>query len=207
MTAFNELAGLTYTRDLSGQNLGGMTLTPGVYHFSSSAQLTGTLFLDFLGTANSLFVFQIGSSLVTESGSSVSVLRGASGGGVYWEVGSSATLGTGTVFEGNIIAQQSITLNTSAKILCGRAIALVGAVTMDNNTISNNCANGGAFGSKRDDFGSIGFSGPNGTGPTTPAPEPTTLALLLAPVGVMLVGFVRRNRRSQTSFGAPHNEG
>jgi hypothetical protein len=169
-----------------------MTLTPGVYSFSSSAQLTGNLFLNFLGNPNSQFVFQIGSTLTTASNSSVSVLNGAGGDGLFWQVGSSATLGTGTAFAGNIIADQSITLNTGATIICGRAIALNGAVTMDNNTVSNDCSNGGDFATGRSDFGTIGFSGANGTVSTTP--EPSSLALL-APGCIALVGFIRRRAR------------
>lgn len=191
-TAYNSLAALSFTSDLSGQNLGGMTLAPGVYHFSSSAQLTGNLFLNFMGNANALFVFQIGSTLTTASGSAVSVLNGAPGGGIYWQVGSSATLGTSTAFLGNILADQSVTLNTSATIICGRAIALVGAVTMDGNTVSNNCANGGNFGTGTNDYGSGGFSG------QTVTPEPSTFALVLAPCFVVLVGFRRRDSRKAT---------
>jgi hypothetical protein len=85
------------------------------------------------------FVFQIGSTLTTASASSVILTNMGANDNVYWAVGSSATLGTTTAFKGNIIADQSITLNTGATIDCGRAIALNGAVTMDTNTI-NNCA-------------------------------------------------------------------
>ena len=86
------------------------------------------------------------------------MINGSPLSGVYWQVGSSATLGTSTMFAGNILADQSITLNTNADILCGRAIALNGAVTMDTNRISNyNTLED--FGSGRSDFGSYGFSG------------------------------------------------
>ena len=110
-----------------------------MYFFSSSAQLTGPLVLDFMGNSATTFVFQIGSTLTTASGSSVSMLNASANSGIYWLVGSSATLGTTTSFMGNIIANQSITLNTGAKIVCGRALALHGAVTLDGNTISNSC--------------------------------------------------------------------
>ena len=173
-TAYNALAALSLTSDLSGHVLGSVgytTLTPGVYHFSSSAQLTGALTLDFAGNPNANFVFQIGSTLTTASGSSVTVINGGALSGVYWQVGSSATLGTGTTFEGNILADQSVTLNNSAKILCGRAFAQVAAVTMDTNTISDTCP----AGSSPSDFGSFGFSG----GSTAQGvPEPGTFTLL-----------------------------
>jgi type VI secretion system secreted protein VgrG len=115
----------------------------------------------------------------------VNVLGGNSGSGIFWNVGSSATLGTGTIFAGNILADQSITLNTGASILCGRAIALEGAVTMDGNSISNNCSGGGDLGSGRGDFGSGGFAGA--------VPEPASWAMLI--VGFGAVGTTLRRRR------------
>ena len=102
-----------------------MTLTAGIYHFASSAQLTGALTLNAQGDPNAFWVFQMGSTLTTASASSVSISGSANGGNdaVYWQVGSSATLGTGTSFVGNIVALASITLNTSATIGCGSALA------------------------------------------------------------------------------------
>ncbi len=133
-TAYNSLAGRACDVDLTGQDLGGLTLLPGVYCFSSSAQLTGTLTLDALGNSSSLFIFQIGTTLTTASNSSVLTI-GGSPCNVFWQVGSSATLGTTTRFQGNILALASITLNTSARIT-GRALARNGAVTMDTNNVS-----------------------------------------------------------------------
>ena len=99
---------------------------PGVYHFDTSAQLTGTLQLNAQGNNNAFWVFQIGSALTTASSSSVQVINAgskAADDGVFWQVGSSATLGTGTAFVGNILALASITLDTTATILNGRALA------------------------------------------------------------------------------------
>jgi Ice-binding-like len=140
-TAYNQAAGLAPTQDLTGQNLGGLTLTPGVYFFSSSAQLTGTLTLNDQGNANAQFVFQIGSMLTTASNSSVVTINdGGStmpGCTVFWQIGSSATLGTGTAFEGHLLALTSISMNTGATILDGSALARNGAVTLQDNAITN----------------------------------------------------------------------
>jgi hypothetical protein len=135
--AYLDLAGRSVTQDLTGTNLGGLTLTPGVYFFSSSAFLTGALTLNAQNNPDSLFIFQIGSTLTTASGSSVVTINGANCCNVFWQVGSSATLGTGTHFLGSILADTSITLTTGATIIDGRALARTGAVTLDTNTISD----------------------------------------------------------------------
>jgi hypothetical protein len=125
------------TNILTGQNLGGLTLTPGVYCFASSAQLTGKLTLNALGDPNAVFVFQIVSTLTTAPGSSVVFTNGVQGGdSVFWQVGSSAVIDTTTAFSGNILALTSITLNTGATITCGRALARNGQVAMDSNVVS-----------------------------------------------------------------------
>jgi hypothetical protein len=125
--------------DLTGQDLGGLTLTPGVYTFSSSAQLTGALTLDAQNDPEAQWVFQIGSALTTASNSSVVSInnRGQPLCNIFWQVGSSATLGTTTAFEGHILALTSITLNNGSTILNGSALARNGAVTLDNNRINN----------------------------------------------------------------------
>lgn len=134
-TVYNNLASAPCNTDLTGQDLGGLTLTPGVYCFSTSAQLTGTLTLNAQGNPNALFIFKIGSSLTTASASSVLLINSASSCGVFWQIGSSATLGTGTSLAGNIVALTSITLNTGAS-LSGRALARNGAVTLDDNHVT-----------------------------------------------------------------------
>lgn len=136
LTAYNVAAGETCGSDLSGENLGGITLTPGVYCFTSSAQLTGKLTLDAQSDPNAIFLFQIVSTLNTADESSVVFTGNGQGGSVFWQVGSSATLGTNTSFAGNILAMDSVTLTTGASINCGRALASTGAVTMDSNLIS-----------------------------------------------------------------------
>ena len=132
--AYNNAAGQACDVDLSGQNLGGLTLTPGVYCFSSSAQLTGQLTLD--GGPGSVFVFRIGSTLTTATGAQVSLINGVEPCNVFWQVGSSATLGTATNFQGNILALTSVTLNTGTST-SGGLYALNGAVTLDTNEIES----------------------------------------------------------------------
>ena len=134
-TAYNAAAGTPCTVDLTGQNLGGLILTPGVYCFTSSAQLTGTLTLNALGNPNSTFLFKIGSTLTTASASSVVMINSGSTCNVFWQVGSSATFGTGSSFAGNVLALTSITLTTGASV-SGRTLARNGAVTLDTNNIS-----------------------------------------------------------------------
>jgi len=134
LAAYTVLAGEAPTANLTGMDLGGLTLTPGIYKFDSSAQLTGALTLNTLGDPNAVFHFQIGSTLTVASGSSITLLNGNCV-ELFWQVGSSATIGTSSVFRGTIIASQSITLNTGA-ILEGRALALNGAVTLDDNTVT-----------------------------------------------------------------------
>ena len=135
-TAYDFLAGMACGTDLTGQDLGGQTLAAGVYCFNTSAGLTGTLTLDGQSNPNAVFVFQIGSTLTTATSAAVNLVGGAQATNVYWQVGSSATLGTGSAFKGNIVALASITLTTGA-VLDGRALARTGAVTMDTNTVGD----------------------------------------------------------------------
>lgn len=196
ITSYNVLAGLAPTQDLTGQDLGGKTLLPGVYRFSSSAQLTGDLTLNALGNPDSLFVFQIGSTLTTASGASVLLINGGDDCNIFWQVGSSATLGTATEFKGNILANQSITLNTAADITSGRALAINGAVTLDTNNID--CGPGGCPRVE----GQAGTFAPSAITPpgAAAAPEPGAVALL-ASAGLPLsaLALLRRLRRQSMS--------
>jgi len=135
LSVYNTLSSETPIQNLSGVDLGTLTLTPGVYSFSSSAQLTGILTLDAQNDPNARFDFLIGSTLTTASGASINLINNAEAGNVFWQVGSSATLGTGTSFDGSIVADQSITLNTGTS-LSGRALALNAAVTLDDNIVT-----------------------------------------------------------------------
>jgi type VI secretion system secreted protein VgrG len=202
--AYLGLAAMPFTTNLTGEDLGGLTLTSGVYHFDSSAQLTGTLTLDAEGTDDAYWVFQVGSMLTTASSSVVQVINfGSNNGsdaGLFWQVGSSATLGTTTAFEGNILALTSITLNTGATILNGRALVQTGAVTLDTNTIRNICLDdegnyigpGFKYGLEFDDSGHIVPAFISGIDDgITPIPEPATVILL----GMGLLGVAGSARK------------
>ena len=134
VTAYNDIAGRGPTTAVPA-DLGGQTLAPGVYNSASSLGLTGALTLNAGGDPNAIFVFQAGSTLTTASASSVNLVNGAQACNVYWQVGSSATLGTGSSFRGTIVALTSITLTTGATVE-GRVLARNGAVALDTNTIT-----------------------------------------------------------------------
>ena len=133
-TAYNALTSAPCTA--TNVALSGATLTPGVYCYTSSALLTGALTLDAQGNAAAVFIFRTVSTLTTAPGSSVQVINGGTGCNVYWQVGSSATIGTTTAFKGNILALTSIALQTGASLAPGRALARNGAVTLDTNNVS-----------------------------------------------------------------------
>ncbi len=125
---------------LLGADLAGLTIMPGVYTVpAGTTNLSGLLILDGGGNANAAWVFQMPSTLITSPNSGVSVINTGSGAGLYWNVGSSATIDLNTTFFGNIFADASITMNTSATDSCGRAAASTGAVTLDQNTLSGSC--------------------------------------------------------------------
>lgn len=135
--AYKVALDLPFTDDLSGQNLGGLMLDPGVYRFTSLAFLTGILTLNAHGDPNAQFVFQVGSSLIAANNASVMTINGGSmpGCNLFWQIGDSATLGSGTAFEGHILAHKNITMGTDANIQFGSALAN-DVVTLDDNNIT-----------------------------------------------------------------------
>jgi uncharacterized protein YkwD len=132
--AYNVAAGQATTADLSNTDLGNRTLTAGTYKYTSDAQLTGPLTLDAQNNPDAQFVFQITSQLTTASASSVLLVNGASPCNVYWQIGSSAVLGSTTAFQGNLMALTSISLNNGATVI-GRVLARNGTVSLINNVI------------------------------------------------------------------------
>jgi type VI secretion system secreted protein VgrG len=139
VTAYNVAAGEGPTTPVAA-DLTGLTLKPGVYNSASSIGLTGALTLDAGGDPNAVFVFQAGSTLTTGSGSQINLINGAQSCNIFWQVGSSATLGTGSTFRGTVLALTSITVTTGVKI-DGRVLARNGAVTLDTDTITKStCA-------------------------------------------------------------------
>jgi len=135
-TAYNDAAGRTVGAVTVAGNLGGLTLTPGLYKSTSSLEISsGDLTLDAQGNMNAVFIFQIASTLTTTAGRQVILSGGAKAANIIWQVGSSATLGTTSVFKGTIMADQSITLATGAT-LDGRALARIAAVTLDANIVT-----------------------------------------------------------------------
>lgn len=131
VTAYNDAAGRPATVIYpAASELGGLTLLPGVHQDSSSFAITGTLTLDAQGDSNAVWIFQAGSTLITAASSTVSLINGAQARNVFWQVGSSATLGTHSIFRGTILALTSITMTTGAMIE-GRTLASNGTVTFD----------------------------------------------------------------------------
>jgi len=139
-TAYNDAQGRsTNAISLPGQ-LGGLTLAPGLYVNASTSGISGTgangiLTLDAGGNPNAVWIFKMGSTLITDPGTSIVLAGGAQAKNIYWSVGSSATLGTNSIFYGNILAEQSVTLTTGATLI-GRALTRTGAVTLDTNTVT-----------------------------------------------------------------------
>jgi hypothetical protein len=134
VTAYTTAAGEGPTTAIAA-DFAGQTLAPGVYNSASSIGLSGALTLNGGGNPNAIFVFQAGSTLTTGSASQINLINGAQSCNVFWQVGSSATLGTGSTFRGTIIALTSITVTTGVTV-DGRVLARNGAVTLDTDTIT-----------------------------------------------------------------------
>jgi hypothetical protein len=136
-TAYNDAAGRTLCRNtVSTINLGGQTLTPGLYFSASALEISsGTLTLDAQGDPNAVFIFQTAATLTTTSGLGMVLAGGAKASNIFWQVGTSATLGTGSAFYGTIMADQSITLNSGAT-LDGRALARIAAVNLNASNVT-----------------------------------------------------------------------
>jgi hypothetical protein len=184
-TAFNTLTAQSCGLDLTGTNLGGLTLTPGIYCFSSSAGLTGTLTLNAQGNPDAVWVFQTGTTLTTAG--DVVFINGGNPCGVQWRVGSSATIGSGSNMAGNILAQISITLVNGADLI-GRALARTGAVTLDNNNVS--------FAACGLSGGAAGAPGPFPTGtPLPPVPSLAQWATIAMAALLVLAGMMAMRRR------------
>jgi LPXTG-motif cell wall-anchored protein len=137
ITAYNDAAGRVVEFTQTNPDLVGQTLVPGVYAASAKAPLglSGQLILDGQNNPNAVFIFQTDSTLITSTGSTIELINGASECNIFWQVGSSATLASGSVFVGNILALTSITVQ-SAVVVHGRALAQTGAVTLDNDTFT-----------------------------------------------------------------------
>ena len=176
-SAFNAAALAPATTSYATiQNLGGLVLFPGVYSEPSSFGIIGTLTLDADGEANPVWIFQSGSTLTTATSSAVKLVDGAQAGDVFWEVGTSATLGSSSSFAGNLLASASITAGTGATV-DGRLLAEVGSVTLDgSDTILLPTAN----------------TGPGGGGTVTVPDTGSTLPLL----GFGLAGLLVFGRKS-----------
>ena len=176
VTAYDDAAGRASNATISA-DLGGRTLTPGVYRGAPSLHLTGTLTLDGQGDPNAVFIFQApASTLITGSASRVLLLGGAQACNVVWQVGSSATLGTDSSFTGNIFALQSITLNHGATV-DGSTLARNAAVTLDQNTISRAvCSDGSTSATTGPGGGTSATTGPGGGTSATTGPGGGTSA-------------------------------
>ena len=180
ISAYDDAAGRTPATHIPAE-LGGTTLKPGVYDSEAgSFTITGTLTLDAQGDPDGVFIFKMASTLITASGSNVNLINSARYCRTFWQVGSSATLGTNSHFVGHIFALSSITAKTGATVQ-GQLLARDGAVTLDNNTITNGiCANT-----------------TNSTGAQLPKTSTYLYEILLIGVALMLVGAISWSRRKR----------
>lgn len=195
--AYTGLAAMPGAIDLTGKILGNggviTTLTPGIYRFTSTAQLTGTLTLDAQGQTNAVWVFQVGTTLTTADSSTIVFSNLAANSvttnGIFWQVGSTTVFGANTSFEGNVLSGTSFTVGSSARINHGRALTGTGqTITLDGNTINFTAADSGYS-------GGLAFVGEgNAIGAI---PEPSTYAFTAGAVGLVAV-LIRRCSRAAT---------
>jgi hypothetical protein len=201
LTAAYDDAASRPSNGSAGTDLSGQVFLPGVRTASSSLLLSsGSVTLDAEGNPNAVFIFQIGSTLVTGSNTSVVLTGGALACNVFWQVGSSATLGTGTSFVGTIMASATITANTAATIH-GRLLASTGAVNLDTNTITNsNCASsttGEGGGSETITATELAAGIPGVTAPLSPAGTPATPGSTSVPRPPIASRTTRRHRKGR----------
>ena len=200
-TAYDAAAGqpVLPANDLSGEDLGGLKLAPGTYRYNAAALMTGALILDAEGDPNAEFVFQIGSQLTTESASSVVLVNGASPCNVYWQVGSSAVLGTTTSFQGTLMALTSISLNSKATVV-GRMLARNGQVSLIENTLTRPlCATGPTSPPPGETPGGPGTVPPTTPGTTGSATTPGSGSRLASGRGAKGSGSSRNGRATVRS--------
>lgn len=203
-TAIGNLSSLG-SGSLLPADLTGLVIFAGVYTVpAGTTNLSGSVTLDGQGDANAAWVFQMPSTLITSPNSVVSIINTGDGAGVYWNVGSSATIDLNTTFLGNILALESISMNTTASNNCGRALASTGAVTLQMNTLSGLCS--GFLGGSNGLSGGLDVS-PGGDGtdqvsflpfaPVTPSPIPVPSTFLLFGLGLALTGAmtIRKQKR------------
>jgi Ice-binding-like len=181
-TAYNDAAGRTPTASVGPFIGNGQTLVSGVYNASSSLEVGGALTLDAQGDPSAVFIFQAGSTLVTDSASNIVLANGALACNVFWQVGSSATLGTGSTFSGNILALTSITVTTGDTVT-GSALARNGAVTLDDDTVTAPppCPASSPTPSPTTSPTTVPPPSPTTTPTTVPPPSPTTTPTTVPP--------------------------
>ena len=212
LAAHHDATSAAPVTEMAG-DLGGRTLLPGVYHFGVAATLHGTLILDGQGKTNPLFIFQIGTTLTTGTGARVTLTDGAAGCAVYWAVGTSATIGTGTSLQGDLMALVSVTMNTGASVGAGggrnggRVFAQNGAITLDTNTVippTGSCTAPAPTPVKTPTPTPTPTRRPTSRPAPTPVKTPGATATLTAPIPETPVPSASGQAIGQVPIGSPH---